>query len=585
MPKFDLSKTPIPRPEHPRPEFFRKDWKNLNGLWQFEKDVAASGFARKFEEREDFEQEIIVPFVPETELSGINYQDFMKAVWYRKKLDIPADWKKSGRVLLHFEAVDYKTTVWVNKKKAGEHLGGYTPFVLDITALLEDGDNYVVVGAYDDTPNNMQPSGKQCNEYFNYGCMYTRCTGIWQTVWMEHVTDTYITNFKLTPDVDNEKLYVEANLNQYSGGKAFTATASFEGKEVAKVTAKATGKTAKLVLDITNPILWGPGAPNLYDITLEIDGDVVESYFGMRKVEIDGYAIKINGKPVYQRLVLDQAYYPDGIYTAQSDEELKRDIVLAMDAGFNGARMHMKIFEPRYIYHADKLGYLVWGEYPNWGLNETDERALVHMLPEWMEELRRDYNHPSIVGWCPFNETNRDRVAATFEAVYDATRLYDEQRPIIDTSGYVHSKKTDIYDVHDYDQNLDTFAERYQKLEDATDNLDDIYMNCPEREREVFKFDIPYFVSEFGGPWWSIDADTSGWGYGESPKEIEEVYRRYEGWVTALLKNKKMCAFCYTQITDVQQEVNGVYTFDRRVKLDVSRLKKINEQKAAIEEE
>ena len=564
----------IPKPEHPRPDSYRPQWLNLNGEWEFEIDHGNSGKERGWAGRGELSGKITVPFVPESKLSGVGYLDFMQSVWYRREVEIPADWA-GGRVLLHFGAVDYFAEVWVNGTSAGTHKGGYTPFTFDVTKLLREGKNSITVNAFDDVKNPLQASGKQSTRYDNYGCIYTRCTGIWQTVWLEHVPDTFITGFKLTPDVDNGRLYIEASVNQYAGGQEFRAVAALNGVTKSETAAKITGKTVTAALELPDAELWTPGSPVLYDLKLSLGRDEVLTYFGMRKIEINGYAVEINGKPVYQRLVLDQGYYPDGIYTAGDDDEIKRDIELSMALGFNGARLHMKVFEPRYLYWADKLGYMVWGEYPNWGLDESDERALLHILPGWMEALKRDYNHPSVVGWCPFNETRPERIADLFRAVYDATRLYDSLRPIIDTSGYVHAK-TDIYDVHDYNQDVASFRERYAKVADGTE----FHRNFPEHETYEGQ---PYFVSEFGGPWRNIDGGEDGWGYGTAPKDEEEFYARYEGWVDALLGNPRMCGFCFTQITDVMQEKNGMYSFTRVSKYDAERIKEINTRPAAIE--
>jgi beta-galactosidase/beta-glucuronidase len=434
---------------------------NLNGEWQFEIDCGNSGKARKFFERTALNDKIIVPFAPESKLSGIEHIDFMKSIWYKRSFSAPDNWK-DGRILLHFGAVDYFTEVWVNGKSVGTHKGGYTPFTFDITDYLKNGENDLTVNAYDDVTNPLQPTGKQSGEYNNYGCLYTRSTGIWQTVWLEYTPSIYIQKLKLTPDVDNGCLHVLARFNN-SGTEKIKLTARLKGEVAGFTEAKVTGKFVDCILPIEKLDLWFPETPTLYDLEIEAGKDKVSSYFGMRKIAVKGYAIEINDRPIFQRLVLDQGYYPDGIYTAPTDEDLKKDIELSQAVGFNGARMHMKVFEPRYSYWADKLGYLIWGEYPNWGLNETDPAALFAMLPEWMEAVERDYNSPAIIGWCPFNETGPNRQKDTFKTVYNVTRAYDPMRPIIDTSGYVHAV-TDIYDVHDYDQNPETFKKRYEPL-------------------------------------------------------------------------------------------------------------------------
>ena len=572
----------IPRPEYPRPTLVRDDksWLNLNGPWEFAFDFGNSGRERKMWEAPKYEREIVVPFVPESKLSGIEYVDFIPACWYRRTVTLPEGWCTScGRVLIHFGAVDYYTEVRVNGKLAGTHRGGYTPFAVDATEFLTEGENVLSVFAEDNGHSSLQPTGKQVYySYYNAGCHYTRCTGIWQTVWMEYVPKNYIQNVKITPDIDNGKIDVTVTLaGAHSAVPSVKATALFEGNAVSSAEAKVTDRFAHFSLPIPEAKLWSLEEPNLYDLKLEAGSDTATAYFGMRSVAINGYAIEINHKPVFQRLVLDQGYFPDGIYTPGDDRDLIRDIEYSKKAGFNGARMHMKVFEPRFLYHADRLGYLLWDEFPNWGLDESNPAALLSILPEWLTEMERDYNHPAVVGWCPFNETGERRNKDLFRVMYQATRDFDPMRPIIDTSGYVHVI-TDIYDVHNYDQNPETFKKAFEPLVTGEGNP---FINNPRHEKYEGQ---PYFVSEFGGTYWNIDEDPSAaWGYGQAPKSLEEFYARFEGLVNALLDNPKMCAFCYTQLTDVYQEKNGIYAFDRRIKFDLDKLHAIMSRKAAIE--
>lgn len=570
----------IPRPEYPRPRLVRENnWMNLNGEWDFRKDPGNSGMQRNFWNEDVYDMKINVPYCLESKLSGIEDTDFILRVWYRRTFRLTKA-NRAGRVLLHFGAVDYLCDCWINGKKAGSHQGGYTPFTFDITDLVKTGENTVVVTAFDDVKSPLQPSGKQCPSYANEGCMYTRQTGIWQTVWLEFVPDEYVTEIRLTPDVDNSKVDILAFFNK-TCRKDFEAKVLFDGKEVGIAKAKVCGFSCRTSVDIPDAKLWDLENPNLYDVQVTLGEDSCSSYFGMRKIAIKGYAIELNDKPVYQRLVLDQGFYPDGIYTAPSDDDLRKDIELSMAAGFNGARLHMKVFEPRTSYWADKLGYLLWGEYPNWGLDITKKDALNSILPEWLEAVRRDYNSPAIIGWCPLNEIPSNRDARNLEALYDATRDMDPIRLIIDTSGYVHVK-TDIYDVHDYEQDPEKLASHYVEL--AKEDCD--YSKVFRCDPRVEHYDgQPYFVSEFGGIRWNIDeSDKFGWGYGAQVKDMEDFYKRFDGLCEVLLSNPKMCAYCYTQLTDVFQEMNGIYTFDRRTKFDMNRISASQKKKAKIEE-
>ncbi len=595
--------TPTPRPEYPRPRLIRDTtWLNLNGIWEFEKDAVNSGFGRNLQNVAPYSQSILVPFCPESKLSGIEDTDFMLAVWYRRSFTLPAFDGK--RILLHFGAVDYQSTVWVNGQIVGEHRGGYTPFTFDITSAAKEGENVIVLHAEDDTRSDYIPSGKQSEQPYNYGCMYTRSTGIWQTVWVEIVPRTYVVNTKLTPDVDNRTLHCQIKLAGGANRLPLKATVVRDGVDLFSKTVVCNATSA--LFDMTFPedvemLLWDVGQPNLYDLRIEVGDDSVLAYFGMRKVTLTETHLEINDRPVFMRLVLDQGYYPDGIYTAPTDDDLRRDIELAMSVGFNGARLHMKIFEPRLIYWADKLGYILWGEFENWGLNDSRENAFLATQPEFLAEMERDYNSPAIIGWCPFNETSAERNYDVFRAMYNDIHAIDPVRPVIDSSGWMHVI-TDIYDVHDYEQNPAIFRRRY------VDELcaGKVFVNFPEHG-EVYEGQ-PYFVSEFGGTFWDIDAVTAvhktsdglvyrnsgvaiedgndsrnAWGYGKSPEDMKEFYDRFEGLVTALLDSPRVCGYCYTQLTDVFQEKNGLFAFDRRSKFDPAILHEIQTRKAAIE--
>ena len=366
----------IPRSEHPFPQMVREDWINLNGEWEFEIDNGVSGKDRKFYERESLDSKIIVPFCPESELSGVGNKDFMYCVWYRKEFELPENFK-GKRVILHFGAVDYLATVYINGKEVGEHKGGYTSFAFDITDYITEGKNVIMLCAEDNQKKYNQPAGKQSFKYQSNGCYYTRTTGIWQTVWLEAVGDTYVKNFYTYADIKNSTVLFRVKLGGGNYvGKTVCADVTYGGKNVGKAVTVAYGENAYFSVALSELHLWGAGVGNLYDVTFsvkdgEMEVDSVNCYFGMRTTAFTEKGFELNGKVLFGRWVLDQGFYPDGIYTAPTDEALKRDILTSMELGFNGARLHEKVFEPRFLYWADKLGYLVWGEYANWLCNIT----------------------------------------------------------------------------------------------------------------------------------------------------------------------------------------------------------------------
>lgn len=552
---------------------------NLNGTWEFEIDHGDSGRKRGLVQKEKLDSSILVPFCPESSLSGIGYTDFMRAVWYKRRFSL-SDTAKGKRVLLHFGAVDYLCEVWVNGTSVGTHKGGYTSFCFDITAALHDGENEITVCAQDDTRSPHQPSGKQSHKYESHGCYYTRTTGIWQTVWLEWVDPCYIKEVSLTPHAAEGTIGVRVVT---SAPCTLKVSASYEGREMGSANIRTDGMQAEITLPLAEKHLWNVGEPNLYDLalSLESDGrivDHIDSYFGLRNVWFDGMSFMINDKPVFQRLVLDQGYYPDGIYTAPTDEALRRDIELAMAMGFNGARLHEKVFEARFLYHADHLGYLCWGEMANWGLDHSEDYALADFLNDWIPAVKRDYSAPSIIGWCPLNETWNQNLRAqrddVIRMIYRITKAMDPTRPCIDTSGNYHVE-TDIFDVHEYEQDAEKFASYYSA---GVPLLYDRYA-----KRQTYVPGLPVFVSEYGGIWWS-DTDREGWGYGERVANREAFLERYRGLTQTLLGNPDHFGFCYTQLTDVEQEQNGLYTYDRKPKFPPEVIRAINAQKAACEQ-
>lgn len=570
----------ISRIEHPKPQFERKNWMNLNGQWNFCFDHGKSGIARKFyENNEAFDLKINVPFCVESKLSGVEYKDFLSGVWYRRSFSLD-ETQTSGRTVIHFGAADYKTIVYINSEKVGEHIGGYVSFSFDITDYVKNGENNVTVYCEDDTRDPMIPRGKQSEEFYSHDCDYTRTTGIWQTVWLEFTPAAYVKNCRYYPDYRNASLEITGEL---VGCGDLSFVALYDGREVGTAKISACSGTFAVTLNLSETHLWEVGNGRLYDLEIKFGEDEVKSYFGLRNIWFDGYKFMLNGKSVFQRLILDQGFYPDGIYTAPSDEALLQDIKMSQACGFNGARLHEKVFEERFLYHCDKEGYLVWGEYANWGLDHTKPEAIYSLLPEWLSEIDRDFNHPAIIGWCPFNETwnmnGHEQYDDLLRMIYRVTKSADKTRPCIDTSGNFHVE-TDIFDLHDYEQDVDIFKANNDEIIDTGIPKDRF------SDRQTYTKCQPVFISEYGGIKWSPVSGNSrdvSWGYGNAPKTEQEFMDRYKGLTDALLDNPCYFGFCYTQLTDVEQEQNGVYTYDRKEKFPTEFFYSVNTRTAAIE--
>jgi beta-galactosidase/beta-glucuronidase len=573
----------VPRPEHPRPDLCRDNWMTLNGEWQFEIDKAADGEARGLTYGKDLNAKIIVPFCPESKLSGLGLGNTqrLKDVWYRRLFEVPAA-MQGKRVRIHFGGVDYQAWVYVNGQLAGTHIGENVAFNFDITQWLKAGPNELVVKVLDDMSSGLQPSGKQAADQSG-GCIYTRTTGIWQTVWLEAVGSSFVETISVVPDPDNARFLITAKINGQDKDLTLKAEAFAEGELTGSGSGTGPWQNT-LVLNLKTKKLWEPASPFLYDLKFTLYSgkekiDELKSYVGLRKVAIDGRRILINGKPVFQRLILDQGFYPEGLWTAPSDEALKNDIMLSMACGYNGARLHQKVFEPRFLYWADKLGYLVWGESPNWGFNFKPEGYAAYMN-EWTEILLRDRNHPSIVGWCAFNETD-PKAGELQQLMWNVTKAVDPTRPALETSGWVHSlPHPEVLDAHDYEGNPATLRERWMTNLSVKAGT----LAAPARYggRAAARSDrgIPFMVSEIGGIGWATEG---GWGYGAGPKNLEELYVRYQGTIDAMLDNSHLFGFCYTQLTDIEQEKNGLYYYDRTPKFDVKKIHAITSRQAAYE--
>ena len=572
---------PVPRPEYPRPQFVRDEWVNLNGTWSFEFDFSRSGMDRKLYESKGFDNEILIPFAPQSGLSGVGFKDFIPEMWYHRVISIPENWKDRN-VILHFGAVDYIASVYIDGRIAGRHWGGSSSFDIDITDMVMPGQEHdLVVRVEDDERSGQYAKGKQCGRFDSFGCEYTRTTGIWQTVWMEPVSGTGLKDIYVIPDLDQSRFIIEPSYYGLSSGQKLRVRV-LDGDRVVSSAVVPSSAQSYAELPVRKARTWSPESPFLYGIELEVisaDGSVtdrVRSYAGMRKIHIEGNRIYLNNEPVYLRFVLDQGFYPDGIWTAPDDQALKRDIELSMAAGFNGARLHQKVFEPRFHYWADKLGYLTWGESASWGANVNNPLSARHFLTEWEETVVRDRNHPSIIVWTPFNETwehPEDREAAReacrmVSDVYKLTKNLD-YRPCHDVSGNYHVM-TDIFSVHQYMQDP-------EELRGWLAPENGLVRQADLEHRETEYGGQPYLVDEYGGIKWVAGREYSeiSWGYGDAPKTLEEFYRRLEGLTDVILGYGHICGYCYTQLTDVEQEQNGIYSYDRTPKFDMDRIRAI----------
>lgn len=569
----------VPRPEHPRPIWRRDDWINLNGEWSFEFDFGRSGIDRGLGASRGFGSKITVPFCPESSLSGVGYRDFIPALWYHRCIAIPESWH--GRdVHLNIGACDYYCEVYIDGLLTGQHWGGSSSFAVNITPFVRAGsEHHLVILAGDDLRSGVQLGGKQSVEFHSAGCFYTRVTGLWQTVWLEAVSPHGLADCWVTAVIEEGAFGFRPRFRNVKRGQRFRVRLLENDNVIAESSCPAVDG-AQLSIRPPSPALWSPDAPYLYDIEYSvIDGsdtvqDRVASYAALRSVHTEGNTVYLNNQPIYLRLVLDQGYYPDGIWTAPSDQALKDDIRSSLALGFNGARLHQKIFEPRFHYWADRMGYLTWGESPSWGLDIKKEMGARNYLCEWREIVLRDRNHPSLIAWTTFNESwdlsDRKQHRRLHLDAYDLTKALDPTRPINNASGGCHVR-TDLYTVHIYEQDPERLRAALAKGENGS-----VFRTLGDKEAQYEG--QPYIVDEWGGIKWMPDAlreAKASWGYGDPPVSLEDFYRRLRGQVDAILSQSHIGGYCYTQLTDVEQEQNGLLYYDRTEKFDSQLLRAI----------
>lgn len=578
---------------YPRPQLVRPEWTNLNGEWDFAFDRRDVGKAEKWNVHFPQSQKIVVPFTYETKLSGIGIEKDVNVVWYHRKLPVSRKDLSNERLILHMEGCDYYSEIYVNGVMTGSHTGAYSRASYDITDALDDNENYLTV-RIEDSRDKSQPRGKQRWLDDNYGCWYVQTTGIWKTVWLEKVPSVYIQALRLTPSakkccidfdmevnqlpVDNEK-YV-AQFRIMDGEKEInTVSLALEQKKVS-------GRCFLYGSELHNwgIKLWSPEHLNLYDIevTLVRDEQAVDkvySYFGLRDICCSKGQILLNGVPLYERLILDQGYWKDSGLTPPSEEALIEDIDKTLALGYNGVRKHQKVEDERYLYWADVKGLLVWSEVG--AFYDFTEKSITDFTQQWIEIVRENYNHPCIITWTPFNEswgirqvkTNRQEQEFT-EGIYYLTKSLDSTRPVIANDGWEHTI-SDIITIHDYAEDGDEFYRHYMN------HIQEILKNerFPSREKAAFADGYEYkgqpiMITEYGGIAFQTD---KGWGYGNQVSDEKEFLNRFKNITEAIKRIPWCCGYCYTQLTDVQQEVNGLLSENRAYKVSPDKVKAINE--------
>ncbi|MGG3467574.1 sugar-binding domain-containing protein [Neobacillus pocheonensis] len=590
----------IYRQEYPRPQLIREKWLNLNGVWEFAFDNDNVGTEQKWYELScrAFNKEINVPFAYQTKLSGIEDPTFHDIVWYKREFEIPENWS-GNRVILHFGAVDYRAWVYINEQFIGFHEGGNVGFHFDITDHLKNGKQTVVVKVEDPSTDETIPRGKQYWIEESDSIWYTRTTGIWQTVWIEPVNPTYLSKLRFTPDVDRGDICVEFEVAGDVTNKEVQLDIQFKGEGIVKDTIRINEKFNRRSFNLYNHKIfrtsfhhdgwnWTPENPNLFNVNIKIldNGqtiDELDSYFGMRKIHTENGMVYLNNRPYYQKLVLDQGYWQEGLLTAPTDEDLKKDIELAKEMGFNGCRKHQKVEDPRFLYWADKLGYLVWGECA--ASPSYSEYAAARLMKEWIEIVERDYNHPSIVAWVPLNESwgipnvrdNRQQQHHS-QAMYHLIHSIDTTRLVISNDGW-EMTKSDISAIHNYNHGNKDEAAKYAKYKEDLESKEAILASMPAKRSiyaNGFKHEgEPIILTEFGGIGFKV-GDDAGWGY-TSVANAEDFVNDYSRIMHAVYGSKILHGYCYTQLTDVEQEINGLLTYNREPKCDLKEIRKINE--------
>lgn len=578
------------RNNYPRPHFKREKWLNLNGEWDFSFDDSNSGESEKWYEDHTLDSKINVPFTYETKASGIKDTTYHRYIWYKRDFDLD-DHQNGNKVILRFQASDYITKVWINGQYAGDHKGGNSAFAFDITNNVTFNEPNHISVRVEDTLSKSQPRGKQRWIKESYGCWYVQTTGIWQTVWIEYVNTSSICNVKTTPNLDESTVEFDYKLSDNPGKDWQVRTrVKFKNKNICTNITSVSSKEHKVVLNVADEenewgvYQWTPENPHLYDVSFEllineVVLDEVSSYFGMRKVSIENGQVLLNNEPYYQKLLLDQGYWPESMLTAPNDDALLEDIIKTKEMGFNGVRKHQKIEDQQFLHLCNTEGLLVWSEMAaTYDFNDT---AISNFTEEWVDILDQNYNHPCIVTWVPFNESwgvskikNSKKQQAFTEAIYYLTKSIDHNRPVIVNDGWEHTV-SDIIALHDYEEIGDVFNGRYTDKNQILENkIPHNGFKYAFAEGYTYKGQ-PVMITEYGGIAFN---EERGWGYGNQVDTEEEFLNRYKNITDAIKAIPYISGYCYTQTTDVQQEINGLLNEDRSPKIAMNKIKELNDR-------
>ncbi len=577
--------------DYPRPQFVRKEWENLNGEWNFIFDDNDEGETREYFKKFPLSGKIIVPFTYETKLSEIEDDTVHYIVWYNKKINIRKEQIENKKIILNFEGSDYKTKIWINGNYIGENIGAYSRFSLDIEKYVIEGKNDITIKV-EDSLSKDQPRGKQRYRKESWKCWYIQTTGIWKTIWIEWVYKKYLKGVKIISKTDKVILEVETNLLEQDIEKQkyyIETEISFNGQILNKIKKMIFNNYEKIELNIVKAGIkhdiqkWSVNSPNLYDITYKLYCedkvlDTVNSYFGIRDIAIKGNRIFLNNEELYLKFILDQGYWKESHLTPPNEESLIKDIESVLGFGYNGIRKHQKVEDERFLYWCDVKGVLVWGEMAN--CYNFDDNSLQNFTNEWIRVVKQNYNHPSIITWVPINESWGIPEVSICEkeqnfanSLYYLTKSMDNTRPVISNDGWEHTI-SDIITIHDYKQEDELLYQEYTyKDMKILNNLRE-YNGKHKLFAKGYKYEgQPVIISEYCGI--AINS-KEGWGYGKQVKDKKELIERFTKLTNAIKKIPYISGYCYTQLTDVQQEINGLMDEKRRYKVEPSIIRNIN---------